>query len=666
MRGSSHLARWSLGLAVLLLTGCTEASPEEATDAEVTAAFTFSDIVGTSPAADVAGADAPPPDGFGSLDDGTSAAELVVWPVDVLQPPQDAGPAPLCDGAGGVACPCTGPGECAVGLECAAAGPDQLCAPPCAAGCPAGWICAPGAGHPTPLCLPAHLKLCAPCFEDSDCVEQGAQCLDRGPSGRFCGSPCGSAGCPAGYSCVAGQCVPGSAGECPCSIQAVIEGASTECQVTNAFGSCPGLRWCTEQGLTACDGAPATAELCNGLDDDCDGVTDEETSTCTTYYADVDNDGYGVLGDSKCLCAPQAPYTTVKPGDCDDSTGAASPEGAEICDGLDNDCNGATDGLSRPCSSACGQGTETCVGGTWQGCAGGSQACDPSQPCCQASGCGFEPASKKCSAAPIATREVCQGACGGAAITENQWTYCSGSSAGCAGGAQWEAGGLAASCGAAQLCTQVGSSAVCQSCPGGCANGSCQSQPAHIVCIDPGYGGGDGGPVGSGTQGSVVTWSVAQHLKAWLDADTADASGGGSWSVVLTRGQGEGPTNATRAATCNMAGADRLVAIFVNACCGGDGSETYHAVGASAASVQFTNQVHTQLLDHGGLDDRGVKSGSYTIIVNASMPAAMPFLGFIDNPSDGAQLGSNAWRQEVAKGLLHALQLSLGYSEHTP
>jgi sugar lactone lactonase YvrE len=42
---------------------------------------------------------------------------------------------------------------------------------------------------------------------------------------------------------------------------------------------------------------------------------------------------------------------------------------AELCDNQDNDCDGTIDNQTRPCSTICGSGTETCVAGQWVNCA---------------------------------------------------------------------------------------------------------------------------------------------------------------------------------------------------------------------------------------------------------------------------------------------------------
>jgi len=95
------------------------------------------------------------------------------------------------------------------------------------------------------------------------------------------------------------------------------------------------------------DDSPACAkapEACDGLDNDCDGQVDEEGATgCTTYYRDADDDGHGLAGDSRCLCGANGEYTATIDDDCDDGHGTVFPGAEEVCDGLDNDCDGRVD-----------------------------------------------------------------------------------------------------------------------------------------------------------------------------------------------------------------------------------------------------------------------------------------------------------------------------------
>jgi len=88
---------------------------------------------------------------------------------------------------------------------------------------------------------------------------------------------------------------------------------------------------------------PGLAETCDGIDNDCDGVTDEDdASDAGTWYADVDGDGYGDAGSGATACSQPSGYV-ADATDCDDGESLANPGAAELCDGLDNDCDGVTD-----------------------------------------------------------------------------------------------------------------------------------------------------------------------------------------------------------------------------------------------------------------------------------------------------------------------------------
>jgi len=88
---------------------------------------------------------------------------------------------------------------------------------------------------------------------------------------------------------------------------------------------------------------PDGVETCNGLDDDCNLSIDDGLPV-STYYQDLDGDGYGeqlVILDT-CLMTPPLGYVTNSL-DCDDSTNAVSPAGIETCNGIDDDCSGFID-----------------------------------------------------------------------------------------------------------------------------------------------------------------------------------------------------------------------------------------------------------------------------------------------------------------------------------
>jgi|GEM_PF-1040585 len=102
---------------------------------------------------------------------------------------------------------------------------------------------------------------------------------------------------------------------------------------------------------TDCDDLDASVhhgaiEACNGKDDDCDLLVDESGATsCTYFLLDGDADGYGVAGDGRCLCAPDAnlKYTATQAGDCNDGNAAINPGHAEVCNNLNDNCAGGVD-----------------------------------------------------------------------------------------------------------------------------------------------------------------------------------------------------------------------------------------------------------------------------------------------------------------------------------
>jgi hypothetical protein len=89
---------------------------------------------------------------------------------------------------------------------------------------------------------------------------------------------------------------------------------------------------------------PAAQEICNaGIDDDCDGNADDADDTVTgqgTYYADGDNDGYG--GDVITACI-QPIETITTGGDCNDASTDIHPGAPEVCNSIDEDCDGDID-----------------------------------------------------------------------------------------------------------------------------------------------------------------------------------------------------------------------------------------------------------------------------------------------------------------------------------
>jgi len=244
-----------------------------------------------------------------------------------------------------------GPGEPGAGCEkgsdciegfCIQTVDGMKCSQTCVEECPFGWKCVlhtPSLPDQLYVCAAPLVSLCRPCLANDDChvngVDTGEKCADLGAAGFFCGAACKLAeDCPDGLTCKDGedvtgasvlQCVP-EQGECSCSKWAVDAGAATSCFVENDWGLCTGTRKCLAGGLEPCSASFPTPEVCNGLDDDCDGKADDEIPATP---CPVVNQFGTCPGTTKCVDGV---------AECD---GPAAK--AEVCDGEDNDCDGNVD-----------------------------------------------------------------------------------------------------------------------------------------------------------------------------------------------------------------------------------------------------------------------------------------------------------------------------------
>ena len=87
---------------------------------------------------------------------------------------------------------------------------------------------------------------------------------------------------------------------------------------------------------------PGAIEICDGIDQNCNGLIDDGAPGSTTYFADTDADKYGDPAASTKSCVQPVGYV-VDNTDCNDKSAAVHPGAIEICNGIDDDCVGGID-----------------------------------------------------------------------------------------------------------------------------------------------------------------------------------------------------------------------------------------------------------------------------------------------------------------------------------
>lgn len=98
---------------------------------------------------------------------------------------------------------------------------------------------------------------------------------------------------------------------------------------------------CNDSSENGQDVFPGNLEICDGLDNDCNGNIDDGDDNIVenqnTYYEDLDGDGFGSSEEIFACAKPDG--ASHQSGDCDDENAEIYPNALEICDGIDNDCD---------------------------------------------------------------------------------------------------------------------------------------------------------------------------------------------------------------------------------------------------------------------------------------------------------------------------------------
>ncbi|MEO8377339.1 MAG: N-acetylmuramoyl-L-alanine amidase [Candidatus Sumerlaeota bacterium] len=187
------------------------------------------------------------------------------------------------------------------------------------------------------------------------------------------------------------------------------------------------------------------------------------------------------------------------------------------------------------------------------------------------------------------------------------------------------------------------------------------------ICVDPGHGGTDSGAVGNGQTEKGNVLATALKFKTWLDTDTADAGGGGSWTVIMTRSTDVFVELSGRTSFANSNGANRFMSIHNNGFnTTAHGIETFAYTSGSSTSFDLRNKVHEEAIAAWPLTDRGNKTADFYVIKNTSMPAELHECAFVDNAGDSAYTGSSTQQDIQAKSELWGLQRHYGLTKYTP
>ena len=201
------------------------------------------------------------------------------------------------------------------------------------------------------------------CDGDADEGLEGEWFFDADGDGYGDGKAATACAQPPGFAALDGDCDDGDAGVNPVASELCGDGVDNDCDGAelayyvwyedvdgDSYGDAASSMEVCDQpdGFvtddTDCDDAdpttsPGADELCDSRDNNCDGIVDDNSQ----WFADADGDGWGDPASSIWDCKAPVGYL-ADASDCDDTDQARAPDNMEICDGLDNDCDGVGDG----------------------------------------------------------------------------------------------------------------------------------------------------------------------------------------------------------------------------------------------------------------------------------------------------------------------------------
>jgi hypothetical protein len=612
----------------------TDLLPDTATD------DVAGDLVSLPDAASDAPGDVPPDDAQTDADVQLPDADAASTDVEDTAPDGDlaevdaavdvaldvAPDVPLCTAAG---CSCKTGADCDSSV-CLDDVTGKVCAATCTDTCPAGYGCV--ASGTLKVCKPAFARLCEPCNQDADCVDAAdgtGACVayKNGASliGNFCGGgKCDAKTlCPAGFTCATVVSVDGFAmaqcirddKQCPCDTRAQTLSLGTTCSTANSDGTCGGKRNCSASGLSACSALTPSAEICDGLDNDCNSKTDDvscdDGNPCTSDFCDG---------------AAQACKHTPASAPCDDgskcTTSDACANGActgklKNCDDgnecTDDSCEPKSGCVSTAATGPCGAGgnggatdictvpgqcsDNSCVGAKAKNCDDGNpctvDACDPT------SGCVHKPTTAACNDSdPCTTSDNCStGICQGTQKNCDDNNVCTDDSCDATGCHNTATGGP---CDDGNACTSSDT----------CANGTCAGKGKN--CNDGNSCTNDSCDLNKGCSNVLVVGAGCDDGNPCSNGEKCDSSGVCQAGVAVVCDDGnpctsdscDGATGVCKYTNLTGACDDGIACTISDVCAGGTCSGTTKK--CNDGNVCTTDQCDN------------VKGCLYTAIVNAS------------------------------------------------